>query len=146
MPTMEVNFCPTQIRSSLTTLVEKGIKLRLNLIDTPGFGDCLDNTQCWKTIYDYIMTKNQEYFDWEMSPRRDLHRDPLIHCVIYFVAPTGHRLKQIDIDFMKKIHEIANLIVVIGRSDSLTADDLAHFKNRVLFLLKRFSRMLKSMK
>lgn len=25
-------------------VVEKGVKLRLNIVDTPGFGDALDNT------------------------------------------------------------------------------------------------------
>lgn len=26
---------------------EKGIKLRLTIIDTPGFGDAVDNTEWW---------------------------------------------------------------------------------------------------
>ena len=30
--------------------------------------------------------------------------DSLVHACLYFIAPTGHGLKPLDIDFMRRIH------------------------------------------
>ena len=30
--------------------------------------------------------------------------DTLVHACLYFIAPTGHGLKPLDIDFMRRIH------------------------------------------
>ena len=33
--------------------------------------------------------------------------DTLVHACLYFIAPTGHGLKPLDIDFMRRIHNKA---------------------------------------
>lgn len=41
------------------------------------------------------------------------------------------RLKQLDIEMMKKLHDRVNVIPVIAKADTLTVSELSHFKNRV---------------
>lgn len=41
------------------------------------------------------------------------------------------RLKQLDIEFMRRLHTKVNLIPVIAKSDTLTDEEIAEFKERV---------------
>jgi septin 7 len=41
------------------------------------------------------------------------------------------RLKQIDVEFMRRLHDKVNLIPVIAKADSMTEDELREFKARV---------------
>lgn len=58
-------------------------------------------------------------------------QDTRIHCCLYFIAPTGHSLKTIDIIVMKKLSEVVNVVPVIAKSDSLTLEERELFKQRV---------------
>lgn len=67
---------------------------------------------------------------------RDKHIvDTRIHACLYFIAPTGHTLKAIDIVVMKKLSEVVNVVPVIAKSDSLTLEEREAFKERVRVLL-----------
>ncbi|KAF0992496.1 hypothetical protein HZS_663 [Henneguya salminicola] len=120
-----------EIRSSTITILENDVPLRLTLIDTPGFGDSIDNSSCWEKITKFVDAKNLEYLDWENSLQRSTFQDTRVHCCLYFISPTGHRLKPIDIEFLQKLQDKTNVIPIIGRSDSLTFDDLREFKKRI---------------
>lgn len=55
-----------------------------------------------------------------------------MHACIYFIPPTGHALREMDIELMRKLSSRVNVIPVIGRSDSLTPTELKTFKKRVM--------------
>jgi len=57
--------------------------------------------------------------------------DTRIHCCLYFIAPTGHSLKQIDIVVMKKLSEVVNVVPIIAKADSLTLEERELFKQRI---------------
>ena len=57
--------------------------------------------------------------------------DTRIHCCLYFIAPSGHSLKAIDVVVMKKLSEVVNVVPVIAKSDSLTLEEREIFKQRV---------------
>ena len=62
--------------------------------------------------------------------------DTRIHCCLFFVAPTGHTLNselttQIDIVVLKRLAEVVNVVPVIAKSDSMTLQERANFKQRV---------------
>lgn len=42
-----------------------------------------------------------------------------------------HRLKPLDIEFMKQLHEKVNIVPVIGKADTLTPEETAEFKATV---------------
>jgi len=58
--------------------------------------------------------------------------DNRIHACVYFIQPTGHSLKPLDIEVMKRLHTKVNLIPVIAKSDTMTDEEIASFKLRIL--------------
>uniref|UniRef100_A0A3Q2WGA2 Septin 4a n=1 Tax=Haplochromis burtoni TaxID=8153 RepID=A0A3Q2WGA2_HAPBU len=69
---------------------EKGVKLRLTIIDTPGFGDAVNNTESWRHIDDYIDQQFEQYFRDESGLNRRNIQDNRVHCCLYFISPFGH--------------------------------------------------------
>jgi len=58
-------------------------------------------------------------------------QDTRIHCCLYFINPTGHALRPIDVIVMKKLSEVVNVVPVIAKSDSLTIDEREIFKIKI---------------
>ncbi|KAK0886338.1 Cell division control protein 3, partial [Friedmanniomyces endolithicus] len=58
--------------------------------------------------------------------------DNRVHACVYFVQPTGHSLKPLDVEVMRRLHTKVNLIPVIAKADTLTDDEVANFKQRIL--------------
>ena len=50
----------------------------------------------------------------------------------FFFFISFRRLKQLDIEVMKKLHDRVNLIPVIAKADTMTVDELKQFKATVL--------------
>ena len=61
-------------------------------------------------------------------------QDTRIHCCLYFINPTGHALRPIDVIVMKKLSEVVNVVPVIAKSDSLTLEERERFKLKVYYL------------
>jgi len=55
--------------------------------------------------------------------------DQLVHCCLYFIAP--HRIKPVDLMFMKKLHKMVPIIPIIAKSDTMTTDEKMNFKEEV---------------
>lgn len=122
----------TFVDATTVLLNEKGVNLRLTIVDTPGFGDAIDNTNCWQPITDYIDSKYEDYLSSESKVNRKLPiNDQRIHCCLFFIS-AGHTLKQLDIEVMKKLHDRVNLIPVIAKADTMTSDEVKQFKKIVL--------------
>lgn len=58
-------------------------------------------------------------------------QDTRIHCCLYFINPTGHSLRPIDVIVMKKLSEVVNVVPVIAKADSLTIEERDRFKAMV---------------
>jgi hypothetical protein len=93
-----------QVETHHCTLEENGVRLALTVVDTPGYGDAVDNTGCWAPILAYIEQQFDSYLEGETRVQRVELPDTLVHACLYFIAPTGHGLKPLDIDFMRRIH------------------------------------------
>lgn len=122
----------TEIQAVSHVIVENGVKLRLNIVDTPGYGDQVNNENCWDPIVKYIKDQHSAYLRKELTAMRDRYiQDTRIHCCLYFINPTGHSLRPIDIIVMKKLSEVVNVVPVIAKSDSLTPEEREKFKNKI---------------
>ncbi|GAA6026898.1 hypothetical protein JCM8097_005945 [Rhodosporidiobolus ruineniae] len=122
----------TEIQAVSHLVQENNVRLRLNIIDTPGYGDLVNNENCWDPIIKYIKDQHSAYLRKELTAMRDKHiADTRIHACLYFIAPTGHTLKAIDILVMKKLSEVVNVIPIIAKSDSLTLEEREAFKERI---------------
>lgn len=67
----------------------------------------------------------------EQQPERKEMTDLRVHACLYFIRPTGHTLKPLDIEVMKRLGSRVNLIPVIAKADTLGPQALAIFKQRI---------------
>jgi septin family protein len=100
-------------------------------VDTPGFGDFVNNDESWRPIVDNIEQRFDAYLDAENKVNRMNIVDNRVHACVYFIQPTGHALKPLDIEVMRRLHTKVNLIPVIAKADTLTDEEIANFKARV---------------
>merc|ERR1712168_1250482 len=133
LPDAEAKIKQTvQIESSTVEIEERGVRLRLTVVDTPGYGDAIDNRECYKPILDYIDAQFEQYLHDESGLNRRNISDHRVHCCFYFISPTGHGLKPLDIEFMKSLHNRVNIVPVIAKADTLTKAEINRLKKRVL--------------
>jgi septin 3/9/12 len=86
----------------------------------------------WDPIIKYIKDQHSAYLRKELTAMRDRYiQDTRIHCCLYFINPTGHSLRPIDVIVMKKLSEVVNVVPVIAKSDSLSLDERVAFKFKV---------------
>lgn len=59
----------------------------------------------YKPIVDYIDAQFANFLEEELKIKRSLYNyhDSRIHICLYFIAPTGHSLKSLDLVTMKKL-------------------------------------------
>ncbi|XP_053690012.1 septin-7 isoform X2 [Sabethes cyaneus] len=120
------------VESTKVLLKENGVNLTLTVVDTPGFGDAVDNSNCWKPIVDFVENKYEEYLTAESRVQRTAIPDTRVHVCLYFIAPSGHGLKPLDIEFMQRLCDKVNIIPVIARADTLTPEEITLFKKQIL--------------
>ncbi|CCC69565.1 hypothetical protein NCAS_0C05750 [Naumovozyma castellii] len=120
-----------KIKTSSTTIEENGVVLKLTVVDTPGYGDSIDNSNNWIPIIKEIDSRFDQYLDAENKIDRSTIEDMRIHACLYFIEPTAHFLKELDLEFCKKVHSKCNLIPIVSKSDILTDDEILNFKLRI---------------
>ncbi|KAF6018869.1 SEPT4 [Bugula neritina] len=111
---------------------ESGVKLRLTIIDTPGFSDSLHGKDSIDPIEEYIDQQFHQYFQAESGLNRKNIQDSRVHCLLYFVSPYGHGLKPLDVECLKRLHHKVNIIPLIAKSDTLTKSEITRHKAKVL--------------
>ncbi|XP_055783883.1 septin-7-like [Salvelinus fontinalis] len=121
-----------QVEQSKVLVKEGGVQLLLTIVDTPGFGDAVDNSNCWQPVIDHIDSKFEDYLNCESRVNRRLMPDSRVQCCLYFIAPSGHGLKPLDIEFMKRLHEKVNVIPLIAKADTLTPEECQRFKKQIM--------------
>ncbi|KAL2298478.1 hypothetical protein Nmel_015476 [Mimus melanotis] len=119
-----------QIEASTVEIEERGVKLRLTVVDTPGYGDAINSQDCFKTIIHYIDNQFERYLHDESGLNRRHIIDNRVHCCFYFISPFGHGLKPLDVEFMKALHGKVNIVPVIAKADTLTLKERERLKRR----------------
>ncbi|XP_072791766.1 neuronal-specific septin-3 isoform X2 [Taeniopygia guttata] len=121
-----------QLQSITHVIEEKGVKMKLTVTDTPGFGDQINNENCWEPIIKYINEQYERYLREEiLITRKRKIPDTRVHGCVYFVPPTGHWLRPLDLEFMRRLSRIVNVVPVIAKADTLTLEERAEFKQRI---------------
>ncbi|XP_071621142.1 septin-4 isoform X2 [Heliangelus exortis] len=128
-----------EITKHVVDIEEKGVKLRLTIVDTPGFGDAVNNTECWKPVADYIDQQFEQYFRDESGLNRKNIQDNRVHCCIYFISPFGHGLRPLDVEFMRALHQRVNIVPVLAKADTLTPAEVERMKNKIREEINQYS-------
>ncbi|KAI2663487.1 Septin-9 [Labeo rohita] len=102
-----------EIKTISHDIEEKGVRMKLTVIDTPGFGDQINNENCWQPIMKFINAQYEQYLQEEINiDRKKRIPDSRVHCCIYFIPPTGHCLRPIDIEFMRHLSKVVNIVPI----------------------------------
>lgn len=106
---------------------------------------------------DYIDQQFEQYFRDESGLNRKNIQDNRVHCCIYFISPFGHgygqrcprcrgvgrglagrgspgsprRLRPLDVEFMRALHQRVNIVPVLAKADTLTPAEVERMKNKV---------------
>ncbi|KAK7228781.1 hypothetical protein V2G26_000951 [Clonostachys chloroleuca] len=111
-PSLDIIPKTVTIESISADIEEAGVRLRLTVVDTPGFGDFVNNDESWRPIVDNIEQRFDAYLDAE------------------------NKVNPLDIEVMRRLHTKVNLIPVIAKSDTLTDEEILSFKARILADIK----------
>ncbi|KAK1162385.1 septin-9-like [Acipenser oxyrinchus oxyrinchus] len=121
-----------EIKSVSHDIEEKGVRMKLTVIDTPGFGDHINNENCWQPIMKFINDQYEKYLQEELNiNRKRWIPDSRVHCCIYFIPPTGHSLRPLDVEFMRRLSKVVNIVPVIAKADTLTLEERDFFKQKI---------------
>ncbi|XP_033826346.1 neuronal-specific septin-3-like isoform X1 [Periophthalmus magnuspinnatus] len=121
-----------EIKSISHDIEEKGVRMKLTVIDTPGFGDQINNENCWQPIMRFINDQYEAYLQEEININRKKRiPDSRVHCCIYFIPPTGHCLRPLDVEFMRRLSKVVNIVPVIAKADTLTLEERDFFKQKI---------------
>ncbi|XP_062072145.1 septin-4 isoform X2 [Lepus europaeus] len=127
-----------EITKHAVDIEEKGVRLRLTIVDTPGFGDAVNNTECWKPVAEYIDQQFEQYFRDESGLNRKNIQDNRVHCCLYFISPFGHGLRPLDVEFMKALHQRVNIVPILAKADTLTPPEVDRKKRKIREEIERF--------
>jgi len=123
-----------KLNSHTYELEESGVKLKLTLCDTVGYGDQVNKEDSFKPIVDYIESQYEAFLQEELKIKRNLnsYHDSRVHACLYFITPNGHGLKSIDLVCMKKLDSKVNIIPIIAKADTINKAELAKFKSKIM--------------
>ncbi|KAG8134307.1 hypothetical protein E2320_007429 [Naja naja] len=126
----------TKFESDAATHKEPGVRLKARIkphlfVDsllTMAIVPDLDvNSFCfsYKPIVEYIDAQFEAYLQEELKIKRSLfnYHDTRIHACLYFIAPTGHSLKSLD---------LVNIIPIIAKADTIAKNELHKFKSKIM--------------
>ena len=100
-------------------------KIIVTIVDTPGFGDSINNNDRITPVIRYIETQNKYYEDNEVYryPNQQQH-DTRIHCCFYFLMP--HRVTPLDCEFMRLLQCKVPIVPIVAKTDTLRTKELQH--------------------
>uniref|UniRef100_A0A8B9QAW8 Septin n=1 Tax=Apteryx owenii TaxID=8824 RepID=A0A8B9QAW8_APTOW len=132
---VSTHFQPNvRLRAQTYELQESNVRLKLTIVSTVGFGDQIKKEESYQPIVDYIDAQFEAYLQEELKIKRSLHsyHDTRIHVCLYFISPTGHSLKSLDLLTMKSLDSKVNIIPIIGKADSVSKTELQKFKVKLM--------------
>ncbi|XP_069920848.1 septin-14 isoform X2 [Oryctolagus cuniculus] len=115
-------------------LQESNVQLKLTVVKTVGYGDQINKQASYQPIVDYLDAQFEAYLQEELKIKRSFfeYHDSRVHVCLYFISPTGHSLKSLDIITMKNIDSKVNIIPLIAKADTISKSDLPKFKSRIM--------------
>uniref|UniRef100_A0A8C4UV39 Septin 10 n=1 Tax=Falco tinnunculus TaxID=100819 RepID=A0A8C4UV39_FALTI len=132
---VSTHFLPSvRLKAQTYKLQESNVLLNLTIVNTVGFGDQINKGDSYQPIVDYIDAQFEAYLQEELKIKRSLfsYHDTRIHVCLYFISPTGHSLKTLDLLTMKSLDSKVNIIPIIGKADSISKTELQKFKNKIM--------------
>lgn len=123
-----------RLNKSTYDLNESNVRMKLSIVETVGFGDQLDKEESYSIVKNYLDAQFECFLQEELKIKRNFSilNDTRVHCCLYFICPTGHSLKILDVMIMKKLDKHVNIIPVIAKADMIAKNELVKFKQNIM--------------
>ncbi|KAF3902251.1 Septin-4 [Arthrobotrys entomopaga] len=118
-------------KSSGETVLERNVCF----VDTPGYGAGTSYSECIEPVVKYVEKQLERTTSIMNGNEGDLlsfltgNGSPQVDVVLYVIL---HRLKPVDIDFMRRLSNLTNVLPVIAKSDTLTPPQTTELKLTIL--------------
>lgn len=122
---------PVTIESKTFEIDEKKVRLKLTVIESRNYGEALCLKDTHLPIVKHIEQQFAEYYKRESCYDRRTIRDTMIHCLFFFISPINHGLSKLDIEFLKAVQSLVNIVPIIAKAEALTPSERLSFKRRV---------------
>jgi septin 3/9/12 len=77
----------------------------------------------------FINDQYEKYLQEEVNINRKRRiPDTRVHCCLYFIPATGHSLRPLDTEFMKRLSKMVNIVLVIAKAGMLTLEKRVYSK------------------
>ncbi|XP_017061469.1 septin-2 [Drosophila ficusphila] len=128
-----------KLKANTYELQESNVRLKLTICDTIGYGDQVNKADSYKALVEYVDSQFEAYLQEELKIQRSMAsaQDGRVHACLYFICPTGHGLKAMDLVCMKQLDSRVNIVPVIAKADTISKSELAGFKKRIMEELRR---------
>ncbi|XP_075235380.1 septin-2-like [Lycorma delicatula] len=123
-----------KLKAHTYELQESNVRLKLTIVDTVGYGDQINKEESYRAVVDYIDAQFEAYLQEELKIKRLLnnYHDTRTHICLYFICPTGHGLKSLDLVCMKKLDTKVNIVPIIAKADTISKTELQKFKSKIM--------------
>jgi len=121
----------SQYRELSATLKEGNLDIRVSVLEFPGFGERVEGGDMTEPALRCLEERFDNYFQWEMKAVRQTLSDQRLDACLYLLAPTGHSLKTLDMENLRRLQELVNIIPCLAKADSFTKEELKDFKQSV---------------
>jgi len=113
--------------------------LQVNLVDTPGIND-LTVDRPGNSSTEKVVREVQQRIDRHNSKTTATMEgyslieeqqcwNELVHVCFFFIAP--HELERSDVEYMRRLHRLVPLVVLISKSDTMTVEETHLYKAKV---------------
>merc|ERR1711860_31927 len=109
----------------------------VNIIEFKGYGETANNTDIWEPGVKYFESQLENYFEWEMKAERGKIEDKRGDVCLYLLPPTGHGVKKIDMESLKRIQNFVTVIPCVAKADSFIEEELFELKQQIKQQLKQ---------
>jgi septin family protein len=111
----------------------------VTFVDTPGYGASVDSLQIIKPVIEYHHSqfqKTNQFFNREVHPQTLIrflkagtgahtHVDVCLYGIL-------HRITLVDVEYMRRLSLLCNVVPVILKCDTLRADEVFKLKQNIL--------------
>ncbi|KAF8471794.1 Septin-domain-containing protein [Kalaharituber pfeilii] len=126
-------------RKSSTTAHDAVLERNLCFVDTPGYGSGISFAEFVEPVVKYVEAQMEKTSTILSTGDGDLlsllsgNGTPQVDIVFYVIL---HRLKPVDVEYIRRLSPLTNLLPVIAKADSLTPQQINALKLSILSDLK----------
>ncbi|KAF3937206.1 Septin-4 [Dactylella cylindrospora] len=134
-PTWWSDFEDSRVLRRRKSTGETVLERNICFVDTPGYGAGTSYSECIEPVVKYVERQLERTTSIIRGDEGDMlsfltgNGSPQIDVVLYVIL---HRLKPVDIDFMRKLSTLTNVHPVIAKSDTMTQAQISELKLSIL--------------